>query len=75
MIAHVQWPLGLPFPHVHLFYVDSACAVAARSTFSTRPPFLRYTSPHSWAPLIPILSFLRHGNVVTSYGSVICLYV
>ena len=24
MIAHVQWPLCLPFPHVHLFYVTPA---------------------------------------------------
>ena len=57
---------------------DCACAVAAMSTFSTRPPFLRYTCPPSWAPLVPVLSFIRHGNVVTfgavSYGSVICLY-
>ena len=53
--------------------------IAAMSTFSIRPPFLRYTSPPSWAPHVPVLSFLRHGNVVTfgavSYGSVICLYV
>ena len=49
------------------------------STFSTRPPFLRYTGLPSWAPRSPVLSFLRHGNVETfgavSYGSVICLYV
>ena len=24
MIAHVQWPLCLPFLHVHLFYVTPA---------------------------------------------------
>ena len=47
----------------------------------TRPPFLRCTGPPLWAPPSPVLSFLRHGNVVTfgavSYGtsSVICLYV
>ena len=61
---------------------DCACAVAAMSTFSIRPLFLRYTGIPSWEPLVPVLSFLRHGNVVTfgavSYGryrSVICLYV
>ena len=58
---------------------DCACAVPAMSTFSIRPPFLRYTGPPSWALPVPVLSFLRHGNVVTfgavSYGSVICLYV
>ena len=57
---------------------DCACAVAAMSTFSIRPPFLRYTCPPLSAPLVPVLSFLRHGNVVASgavsYGSVICLY-
>ena len=46
--------------------------------FPYSPPFLRYTGPPSWAPLVPVLSFLRHGNVVTfgavSYGRVICLY-
>ena len=58
---------------------DCACTVAAMSTFSTCPPFLSYTSPPSWAPPSPVLSFLSHGNVVTFgavlYGSVICLYV
>ena len=60
MIAHVQWPLCLPFPHVHLFYVTPPALIRGhlRSQF---------------------LSFLCHGNVVTSgavsYGSVICLYV
>ena len=59
---------------------DCACAVAAKSTFSIiRPPFLCYTVPPSWAPPVPVLSCLRHGNVVTFgavlYGSVICLYV
>ena len=41
--------------------------------FYVTPAFLRR------APPSPVLSFLRHGNVVTfgavSYGSVICLYV
>ena len=60
MIAHVQWLLCLPFPHVHLFNVTPPALITGhlRSQF---------------------LSFLRHGNVVTSgavsFGSVICLYV
>ena len=58
---------------------DCTCAVAAMSTFSIHPLFLRYTGIPSWEPPVPVLSFLRHGNVVTfgavSYGSVICLYV
>ena len=51
---------------------DCACTVAAMSTFSIPPPFLRYTGPRLWASPVPVLSFLRHGNVVTfgavSYG-------
>ena len=27
MIAHVQWPLCLPFPHVHLFYVTPTALI------------------------------------------------
>ena len=49
------------------------------STFSTRPPFLRYTGLPLWTPPSPVLSFPRYGNVETfggvSYGSEICLYV
>ena len=61
MIAHAQWPLCLPFPNVHLFYVTPAFFPGHWAPPSPVLSFLRHGNVETLGAV--------------SYGSVICLYV